>query len=719
MTEDGTKQKKHYILLISIHGLIRGQDLELGRDADTGGQTKYVLDLARSLAESEQVAQVDLVTRRVVDPAVDDDYSSFIEPLSAKARIIRIDAGPEEYLAKEQLWDHLDSFLDNLMNWLNEQPTMPDFIHSHYADAGYVAVKLSNLLSVPLIHTGHSLGRDKRKQLLAKGLSHDEIERTYNIARRIDAEEEVLANADLVITSTHNEIEEQYSLYNYYDPQRMTVIPPGTNLDQFYPPSPEEKITFKDQIGHFLKQPDKPLILALSRPDERKNILTLIEAYGEFQELQEKANLLIVAGTRDDIQDLDKGAKAVFKNILLLVDNYDLYGKVAIPKSHESQEVPDIYRMVALSGGVFINPALTEPFGLTILEAAACGLPIVATENGGPVDIISNCNCGELVDPLDKDEIAKALLKFLSDRKTWGCISRNGIEGVRKHYSWQTHSQTYLDKISRLEDKYEPLPENRLPTKSLRYRDRAIFTDLDQNLIGDPRSLKELTSIIAENRKCVSLGVATGRRIDSALALMKKHGIPRPDILISSLGTRIHYGQNLTEDDFWADHIDHDWTPRRISNLLNKLPGLKRQPKSEQSTHKISYYYDEESSLTIDEINILLRQKEITANAILSFGQFLDVIPSRASKGQALRYVSQRLEIPMEHTLVAGGSGADEDMMRGNTLAVVVANRHHEELSQLDDVERIYFAGQPYASGILEAVEFYDFFDACKVPVDE
>ncbi len=719
MSPEKTENRKHYILLISIHGLIRGQELELGRDADTGGQTKYVVDLARSLAELEQVARVDLVTRRIVDPGVSDDYAQAIEPIADNARIVRIDAGPDEYIAKEQLWGHLDSFLDNLVKWLNEQPAMPDFIHSHYADAGYVGVRLSNLLSVPLIHTGHSLGRDKRKRLLAKGLSREEIEQTYNIARRIDAEEEVLANADLVITSTHNEIEEQYGLYNYYDPQRMEVIPPGTNLDQFHPPEAGEQIAFKAQLDHFLKQPDKPLILALSRPDERKNILTLIETFGENDELQDRANLLIVAGTREDIQDLDKGAQSVFINILLLIDSYDLYGKVAIPKSHESQDVPDIYRLAALSRGVFINPALTEPFGLTILEAAASGLPVVATENGGPVDIIANCNCGELVDPLDKQQIADALLKYISDSETWATTSQNGIQGVRKHYSWQAHAQSYLDKISRFEGRYEPLPQTRPRSPGMRYRDRAIFTDLDQNLIGDAKSLKEFINIIRENRRCVSFGIATGRRIDSALALMKKHGIPRPDILISSLGTHIHYGQNLTEDDFWSDHIDHDWTPRRIRSVLAKLPGLALQPKSEQSMFKISYYYDARLAPSIEDINALLRQKEFTANVILSFGQFLDVIPSRASKGQALRYVAHRLEIPLEHTLVAGGSGSDDDMMRGNTLGVVVANRHHEELSQLDHIDSIYFSGQPYASGILEALEHYDFFDACKIPIDE
>ena len=187
--------KTKYLVLISIHGLIRSHDLELGRDADTGGQTKYVVDLAKALAERDDVEQVDLITRRVVDVNVSDDYANPTEVLSDKARIVRIDAGPEEYIPKEQLWDHLDSFMDNLTNWLNVQPRMPDLVHSHYADAGYVGVRLANLLGVPLIHTGHSLGRDKRKRLLAMGLSGDEIEHTYNMVRRVDAEEEILANA--------------------------------------------------------------------------------------------------------------------------------------------------------------------------------------------------------------------------------------------------------------------------------------------------------------------------------------------------------------------------------------------------------------------------------------------------------------------------------------------------------------------------------------------
>ena len=149
-----SENPKLYILLISIHGLIRSNELELGRDADTGGQTLYVVELARALGERDDVERVDLVTRRIVDPAVSEDYAQTADVLSGKVRIIRIDAGPDEYIPKEQLWDHLDSFTDNLADWIREQPRVPDVVHSHYADAAYVGVRLANLTAIPLVHTG-------------------------------------------------------------------------------------------------------------------------------------------------------------------------------------------------------------------------------------------------------------------------------------------------------------------------------------------------------------------------------------------------------------------------------------------------------------------------------------------------------------------------------------------------------------------------------------
>ncbi|MBF0256682.1 MAG: glycosyltransferase, partial [Gammaproteobacteria bacterium] len=381
--------KPLYICLISVHGLIRGHELELGRDADTGGQTKYVVELARALAEHPAVAQVDLLTRLIEDEVISSDYAQPIEAVQPGFRIVRIGAGPPGYIFKEQLWDHLDSFVDNAIQFLGQQQHPPDLLHSHYADAGYVGSRLALILDIPLVHTGHSLGRVKRQRLLASGLSASQIESRYHMARRIQAEELTLATAERVITSTHQEIEEQYELYDFYQPEQMRVIPPGTDLSQFHPPEGKEwQSAIAAEIGRFLREPERPMILALSRPDPRKNISALVRAYGEDKPLQEAANLVLVAGNREDIQELDEGAQEVLSELLLLIDHYDLYGKVAYPKHHKADEVPLIYRLATLSGGVFVNPALTEPFGLTLIEAAASGLPLVATEDGGPRDII-------------------------------------------------------------------------------------------------------------------------------------------------------------------------------------------------------------------------------------------------------------------------------------------------------------------------------------------
>ena len=228
--------------------------------------------------------------------------------------------------------------------------------------------------------------------------------------------------------------------------------------------------------------------------------------------------------------------------------------------------------------------------------------------------------------------------------------------------------------------------------------------------------MAEFVKIMRDNRKCATFGIATGRSLESALRIMKRYQIPQPDVLITSVGTEIYYAPQLTADLAWAFHIDYMWNPERVRTVLVDLPGLKRQPKTEQSRFKISYYMDPETAPPIDEINSMLHQADLSVNTFLSFGQYLDIVPIRASKGFALRYYADQWGVPLEHVLAAGGSGTDEDMLRGNTLAVVVANRHNEELSHLTDVERIYFSKQGYSRGIIEAIEYYDFFAKCTLP---
>lgn len=201
------------------------------------------------------------------------------------------------------------------------------------------------------------------------------------------------------------------------------------------------------QVMRFLTNPHKPMILALSRPDPKKNITTLLKAFGECKPLRELANLTLIMGNRDDIDEMSGGSANVLTTVLKLVDKYDLYGQVAFPKHHKQNDVPEIYRLAAKTKGVFVNPALVEPFGLTLIEAAAHGLPMVATKNGGPVDIHQALHNGLLVDPHDQQEIADALLKLVSEKSLWNECQKNGWKNIHL-FSWPEHCRTYLTKIA-------------------------------------------------------------------------------------------------------------------------------------------------------------------------------------------------------------------------------------------------------------------------------
>ncbi|KAM7485846.1 hypothetical protein LguiA_001855 [Lonicera macranthoides] len=510
---DNNKEKKLYIVLISLHGLVRGENMELGRDSDTGGQIKYVVELARALAKMAGVYRVDLFTRQVASPEVDWSYGEPTEMLTAGsndadvgessgAYIIRIPFGPrDKYLRKELLWPHIQEFVDgalshilNMSKALSEQigegqPIWPYVIHGHYADAGDSAALLSGALNVPMVLTGHSLGRNKLEQLLKQGRqSKEDINSTYKIMRRIEAEELSLDAAELVITSTKQEIEEQWGLYDGFDVKlekvlrarsrrgvnchgrfmpRMAVIPPGmdfsnvvnqednaesadgdlTPVSNAEGSSPKAVPVIWSEVMRFLTNPHKPMILALSRPDPKKNITTLLKAFGECRPLRELANLTLIMGNRDDIDEMSAANASVLTTVLKLVDRYDLYGQVAFPKHHKQNDVPEIYRLAARTKGVFINPALVEPFGLTLIEAAAHGLPMVATKNGGPVDIHRALNNGLLIDPHDQNAIANALLKLVSEKNLWTECQRNGWRNIHL-FSWPEHCRTYLTRVA-------------------------------------------------------------------------------------------------------------------------------------------------------------------------------------------------------------------------------------------------------------------------------
>ncbi|MFC1561518.1 HAD-IIB family hydrolase [candidate division KSB1 bacterium] len=696
-----------YIALLSIHGLVRSEDLELGRDADTGGQTLYVVELLKALSKHEKVSRIDLFTRQIFDPRIDDSYNVPVEKVTDKAYIIRLPCGPRKYLLKESLWPYLYRFIDNMLQYFFRSKAMPSIIHGHYADAGYVGSQVARILDVPFFFTGHSLGREKNKRLLDKGYSQERIEDRYKISKRIEAEEIALETAVRVITSTTQEKDEQYSQYHFNDPENKIVIPPGVDLSRFSLPGGRlSHYPYFSEISRFLENPKKPMILSISRADERKNIQILVKAFAENNKLRDYANLVVIAGNREELSTLDKGARKVLTDLLFGVDRYDLHGSIAYPKHHDLEDIPNIYQIASKSRGVFVNPSLTEPFGLTLIEAAASGLPVVATNDGGPQEIIRFCKNGVLVDPFDSKEIGKAILDILTNKKKWNQYSKNGKRGVEQYFTWKGHVKKYLNEIEKVIKKQKKRARIRKIDKTIVEQDQLLITDIDNTLIGDQDGLNKLTEFVGDKNNKIAFGIATGRHIESTMKVLKKWRVPIPNILITAVGTEIYYGPGFVKDISWENHIDYRWEPDSVYGAMKVFKGVELQEEENQRRFKISYYIDEDADITQKEIVRFLRRNQLSTNIVLSHGTLLDILPIRASKGLAVRFLSMKWGIEMEDILVAGDSGNDEDMLTGMTKGIVVGN-YSDEIEYLRNEYNIYFAEAEYAHGILEGLHYY------------
>jgi sucrose-phosphate synthase len=627
-----------------------------------------------------------------------------------------------KYIRKELLWNHLEEFVDKSIKYIKSKEELPDIIHSHYADAGYVCTELTKFFGIPLIHTGHSLGRDKLNNLLKNGLTEEEINKRYKINQRIAAEESVIFFADRIVTSTNQEIKKQYGLYENTNEDKFVVIPPGVSLERFHPYNEkrewndeerEVRENIREELWRFFTNLNKPLILSLCRPEKRKNISGLINAYGRDKELQKKANLAIFAGIRKDIQKMADIEQEVLTEILLLLDKYNLYGKMAIPKTHDvDEEVPELYRIAAETGGVFVNSAFNEPFGLTLIEAAASGLPVVATNDGGPRDILANLDNGELVDVSEPDNIAKGIHKILDDDDRWEEYSRNGMEKVKRFYPWEAHTEKYVQVLNEILEENKEEPKTFISTgKKLLNYDKFMIFDIDDTLLGDSEATERLKKIIQDNAEHIGFGVATGRTIDSARKILQENNFILPDLIISSVGSEIYY-RNKEDYVFstgWEAHISQGWKRELIVESLSHFGFLEYQEEETQRKFKVSYYIDDAQNNYRKVVDTLVQNK-VKANCIISHRNYLDILPARASKGRAVRYIAYRWNLLHNNLLVAGDSGNDEDMLTGELLGVIVGNRG-EELNKLKGRRRVYFAKAKHADGIIEGIKYYNFLE--------
>ena len=418
-------------------------------------------------------------------------------------------------------------------------------------------------------------------------------------------------------------------------------------------------------------------------------------------------NLILFLGARDDIRESEPAQRKLMQDVLYLVDKHDLYGSVAYPKHNPPEMAAALFHFAHDANGALLAPSRHENFGLTLVEAAAAGLPVASSGVGGMKDILDLCNHGITINPDDAEASAKAIRKMLSNRKRWLALSESGRAASRAKLTWASHIDRYLPTIQSIVAR-SALPavvRNRpRPLGTARY---LLVSDIDDTLTGDRPAIRQLNSFIRK-RSDLIFGVATGRKVNDAVATLKSWSVAEPQFLITAVGTEIYtnFGK-LLEHEGWKRHIQFRWKPDRVREVLGSLAELVPQEAEAQTRFKISYYCDNAGEHTVAAIKTLLRSHLLQARVVVSKKRCVDILPVRASKGHALRFLATQWRFELSNIIAAGDSGNDLDILRGVVKGIVVANHSHE-LENLRTDPTTYFARRKSAAGILEGLRHHE-----------
>ncbi len=485
------------IAIISPHGYF-GQEGVLGMP-DTGGQVVYILDqvkalekeLIQSLKESGLNAKpkIIILTRLIPNASgtrsnqrmekVHETKDSWIMRVPFRTHNKKV---TDNWISRFEIWPYLEHFAeDAYKELLAEFGERPDFVIGNYSDGNLVAYILSQKFGVTQCNIAHALEKSK---YLYSALYWKNLEQYYNFSIQFTADLIAMNAANFIVTSTYQEIvgtEEgigQYESYenftmpdlyrveggiNLFHP-KFNIVPPGVNTRIFFPYTQtknrikeiENELTellFENtedpDIFGKLENPELTPIFSIARLDKIKNITGFVNWYGENTKLQKVANLIIVAGKVDAAKSSDGEEKEQINWLHHLIDQYKLHNKIRwIGKLFRKDQTGEVYRIIADRKGIFVQPALFEGFGLTVLEAMRSGLPVFATMYGGPLEIIQDEISGFHIDPIHGDEATSKILTFINKCKKepgyWDKISAKAIQRVDKAYNWELYAKNLL-----------------------------------------------------------------------------------------------------------------------------------------------------------------------------------------------------------------------------------------------------------------------------------
>lgn len=401
--------------MISIHGYVSANP-PLGA-TDTGGQVVYVLELSKKLASLGYA--VDIWTRLF-------DGQSAEETLSPGVRIIRIPCGPEGFVRKEVMHEHIAEWCENAMRLIRRERLKYEFLNTHYWDAGLAGRTLGRQLGVKHFHTPHSLGLAKQRQMETAGAPVAQ----YNFPMRLESERALYADSDAVVATT---MEMADMIVNDYGApkERCVMIPPGYNDAVFFPIGEASRQTLRQRLGF-----SGSVFFSLGRLARTKGFDLLIRAFAVTAKRVPDAHLMLGVGG----DDLSPNQQALLDELHAIAEECGVADRVTFLGYIPHHRTVDYYR----AADVFILGSRVEPFGMTAVEAMASGTPTVVTVHGGLYRALTFGRNALFADPFDAEDLGITMMKPVRHPRLRARLCRMGAYRARSLFTWTGIAQQLI-----------------------------------------------------------------------------------------------------------------------------------------------------------------------------------------------------------------------------------------------------------------------------------
>jgi D-inositol-3-phosphate glycosyltransferase len=373
---------------------------------DTGGQNVYVAQLAKYLAQQGYL--VDVFTRK--DNAETEDVVNW----APGVRVINITAGPTANVIKEELLQYMDEFKDNMISFIIKNHLRYSLIHANFFMSAKVAMDIKQELNIPFVVTFHALGHVRRIH---------QAEQDKFPAERLLIEEEAVRQADHIIAECP---QDKHDLIQYYQApaEKISIIPCGFSDEEFYPVG-------KKYARDLLNLPqNEHILLQLGRMVPRKGVDNVIRALSKLKATQQPVKLVIVGGESDM---LTEECCPEFARLMSVAREHNVEDTIIFA----GRKNRDMLKYYYAAADLFITTPWYEPFGITPLEAMACGTPVIGANVGGIKYSVANGDTGLLVNPHDPEELAEKINKVIDNPLLLSWMGENAIHRVNNYFTWE------------------------------------------------------------------------------------------------------------------------------------------------------------------------------------------------------------------------------------------------------------------------------------------